>query len=215
MNDTTRLPKSKAGYGYKYTELSQINELLEQRGESYQQSTTRIDGVEYIITIKIFADGTKSEPIMGAQVIPVGALSGNKANPVQAYGAALTYARRYSLLMAYGLATEDDDAACLTQQPKPQQRQQRQEGSQGKATEIVSPTAEDVQNLAKEMSQNLDANIKKITAQQGQRISALLKEKNVFYTEVFKRYGINSANEMTYEQAEECIRDLESTPVQR
>jgi len=34
-------------------------------------------------------------------------------NPAQDYGSALTYARRYSLLLAFGLATADDDAASL------------------------------------------------------------------------------------------------------
>ena len=36
-------------------------------------------------------------------------------NPVQEYGSSLTYCRRYSLLMALGLATEDDDAASISQ----------------------------------------------------------------------------------------------------
>ena len=35
-------------------------------------------------------------------------------NPAQDYGSALTYARRYSLLLAFGLATADDDGAALT-----------------------------------------------------------------------------------------------------
>jgi hypothetical protein len=40
-------------------------------------------------------------------------------NPAQDYGSALTYARRYSLLLAFGLATADDDAAALNQtEPK-------------------------------------------------------------------------------------------------
>lgn len=33
-------------------------------------------------------------------------------------GSALTYARRYSLLLAYGLATEDDDGASLTKKKR-------------------------------------------------------------------------------------------------
>ena len=41
-------------------------------------------------------------------------LSG-KNNAAQEHGSALTYARRYSLLMAYGLATDDDDAESLNQ----------------------------------------------------------------------------------------------------
>jgi hypothetical protein len=39
-------------------------------------------------------------------------------NPAQDYGSALTYARRYSLLLAFGLATSDDDAATLTVKPR-------------------------------------------------------------------------------------------------
>ena len=41
-------------------------------------------------------------------------------NPVQAYGSSLTYCRRYSLLMALGLATEDDDGASLSEMTKEQ-----------------------------------------------------------------------------------------------
>ena len=38
----------------------------------------------------------------------------SRGNPIQAFGAAVTYARRYSLLAIYGLAAADDDADSLT-----------------------------------------------------------------------------------------------------
>lgn len=110
----TRLNKAKKGYGYQYTDLSQINELLEERGESYYQFLQQDDqGRDYVYTVKISVDGKESQPIRGARVVN-SALSGSKINEAQAMGAAITYARRYSLLMAYGLATTDDDAESLT-----------------------------------------------------------------------------------------------------
>ena len=44
----------------------------------------------------------------------VNATLSGKSNPAQEHGSALTYARRYSLLMAFGLATDDDDAESLS-----------------------------------------------------------------------------------------------------
>lgn len=148
MEERTRLAKSKTGYGYKYTELSQINEWLEQRGESYYQYTETFDGRDYIMTVKVKADGTESKPLRGCAILDSGVLSGGKANPAQQMGAATTYARRYSLLMVYGLATEDDDAECCTKQnQKTQQRLQQSRQPQG-TIEINSPTAADIQALA-------------------------------------------------------------------
>ena len=114
----TILKKEKEGYGYKYTELSQINEYLDSIGIRYKHSMGTDEKGDYIITTPII-EGKALEPIRGCR-IPEVVLSKNN-NPAQEYGAAVTYARRYSLLMAFGLATEDDDAECLTQkkaQPK-------------------------------------------------------------------------------------------------
>ena len=106
------LGKNSQGYGYKYTDLSAINAMLESIGEKYYQFTETDDnGNDYIYTVKIGADGKESKPIRGARIVNA-TLSG-KHNPAQEQGSALTYARRYSLLMAYGLATTDDDAASL------------------------------------------------------------------------------------------------------
>lgn len=114
---TTNLPKTKQGYGYKYTELSQINEYLEANKISYYQYVeTDESGTDYILTVPI-VDGKELPARRGCRIVNA-ALSG-KSNAAQEQGSAITYARRYSLLMAFGLATEDDDAQSLTRtEPK-------------------------------------------------------------------------------------------------
>jgi hypothetical protein len=103
--------KNKEGYGYKYTDISEIHRYLEENNMSYYQYIDRIDGDDYIMTVKII-NGEEKQPIRGSRVVQA-TLSGIK-NPAQEQGSALTYARRYSLLMAFGLATDDDDAQSLT-----------------------------------------------------------------------------------------------------
>ena len=102
--------KSGNNYSYQYIDIAQIHEYLEQNNMSYYQYIDRIDGDDYIMTVKII-DGEKQEPLRGSRVVDA-TLFGND-NPAQKQGSALTYARRYSLLMAFGLATEDDDANSL------------------------------------------------------------------------------------------------------
>lgn len=107
-----KLSKNSQGYGYKYTDISQIHDWLEEQGYQYQQYIEVIDGNDYVVTIPIM-DGEEQPPLRGCRV--VNAPLNGKSNPAQEQGAAITYARRYSLLMAFGLATTDDDTECLTQ----------------------------------------------------------------------------------------------------
>lgn len=65
----------------------------------------------------------------GPLVLPYG-------NSPQAAGSAITYARRYALVAALGLATEDDDGAAATQaaradRPRTQERRDRPAGASG------------------------------------------------------------------------------------
>ena len=108
----TTVTKNKQGYGYKYTDLAQIHEYLEMNGMKYIQFINRIDGDDYIFTKRFIEGKWEGEAIQGCRV--VNAVLSGKSNPAQEQGSALTYARRYSLLMAFGLATEDDDAESLT-----------------------------------------------------------------------------------------------------
>ena len=94
-------------YSYKYVDSAQNHEYLQSIGASYYQNIDRLEGDDYIMTVKII-DGKESQPLRGAKVVD--AKLNGVVNPAQEQGSALTYARRYSLLMAFGLATEDDDA---------------------------------------------------------------------------------------------------------
>ena len=113
------IAKKTEGYGYKYTELADINKYCMENAIRYWQEveTCEINQKDYIVTYLDYADGEKPEKHRGCQIVQA-TLSGIK-NPVQEYGSSLTYCRRYSLLMALGLATEDDDGASLTEQKEP------------------------------------------------------------------------------------------------
>ena len=108
----TKIKKNAQGYGYRFCDISAIHDYLEENGCCYYQYVEVIDGNDYIMTVPII-NGETQEPRRGCRV--VGASLNGKSNPAQEQGAAITYARRYSLLMAFGLATVDDDAECLTQ----------------------------------------------------------------------------------------------------
>lgn len=108
---STNIKKNSDGYGYKYTDLAEIHTYLETINARYYQYIERMDGDDYIYTVPII-DGEEKPARRGCRVVQA-TLSG-KSNPSQEQGSALTYARRYSLLMAFGLATTDDDAQLCT-----------------------------------------------------------------------------------------------------
>ena len=112
MNSVSKNKKADTGkYSYKYADIAQIHEFLASIGASYYQYIDRLEGDDYIMTVKII-DGKELPPIRGARVVDATLVGTN--NPAQQQGSAITYARRYSLLMAFGLATEDDDAQSLS-----------------------------------------------------------------------------------------------------
>ena len=106
------IKKNKEGYGYKYTELAEINKYCLENGITYYQEieTNELNLKDYIITY--VTENGQTTKHKGCQIVDA-VLSGIK-NPVQEYGSSLTYCRRYSLLLALGLATEDNDAQDLT-----------------------------------------------------------------------------------------------------
>lgn len=97
MNNKIIKNKS-TGYGYHYASLA---DFARQNVNIPQMVTKIVDGLEYVF----YKDG--EEWLQGARVIVE--FGGKNMNAAQAYGAALTYARRYTVALANGIATDDDD----------------------------------------------------------------------------------------------------------
>ena len=113
MAEEKTMPKivgnKSSGYNYKYTSLGdlvlagvelppmRVAVLVNNEGEPVIVNNQPVEYIEAQID---------NEWIRGARiVIP----SGNKMNEAQAYGSALTYARRYTALTILGIACDDDN----------------------------------------------------------------------------------------------------------
>lgn len=215
-------------YSYQYVDIAQIHEYLESENMSYYQYIDRIDNDDYIMTVRII-NGEEKPPLRGSRVVDA-TLFGND-NPAQKQGSALTYARRYSLLMAFGLATEDDDANSLN---KPAEPSINTKEDALKMTinfgKYKGKTLNDIQddesyldwlfynskdeNMVKAVSLITGWEIKtdeqlKATTQLLVTIKKLMSEKNMLPNELSEKYGKKS-NEMTDEELKEVINWLEN-----
>lgn len=221
------IAKKTEGYGYKYTELADINKYCEENGIRYWQEveTSEINQKDYIITFITKDDITTKH--RGCQIVQA-TLQGIK-NPVQEYGSSLTYCRRYSLLMALGLATEDDNGASLTQVKEATIEDAKNwKFSFGKYKDktMLQIAAEDedymkwyINNKASEYDkkcyelltgeklptdEELDTNIQLI-----HDINELERLTDTDHETMLNHFKVNSLNEMTVSQLEECKKILE------
>ena len=212
------IAKKTEGYGYKYTELADINKYCEDNNIRYYQEveTSEINQKDYIITYIV--SGDKVEKHRGCQIVEA-VLSGIK-NPVQEYGSSLTYCRRYSLLMALGLATEDDDGASLTQEPTKEEADNyvidfgKHKGK--KLTEVPKEYLEWM--LGNANNERIKKLIELATGikipdeeEQEQRINftneilRLADEKEIDLEEITTKFKVDGISDMTTEQMKKCI----------
>lgn len=106
-NKTKVVKNASKAYGYNYSSLA---DMVNDGVEIPKMRIKPIEGQDYVE----YFDGTEWQ--LGARVVVP---ANNKGmNEAQAYGAALTYARRYTTQMAEQVAC-DDDAKLETQAPKP------------------------------------------------------------------------------------------------
>lgn len=221
------IKKKTEGYGYKYTELADINKYCEENDIIYWQEieTNEINQKDYIITYLLRNNEVVKR--RGCQIVDA-VLQGIK-NPVQEYGSSLTYCRRYSLLMALGLATEDDDAASLTV---------KKEATQEDAEKWTFPFGKYKDRAMKEILKenrnyvdwyinnkaneydikcyellsgnkvlNEEESLEKIALLS--RLNDLVVETDADYEELLNQYGAKTNKELSIEQLKEAIKELE------
>lgn len=226
MERKNTIKKNKEGYGYTYTDITAINNYCMENGITYYQEveTCEINGKDYIITY--LTENEETKRYRGCEIVQA-TLQGIK-NPVQEYGSSLTYCRRYSLLMALGLATEDNDAQDLTISTiNTKEDALKMTINFGKYNGKTLNDIQDDEDYMDWLFHNTkDDTIKKavslITGWETKTddqmkeavkllttIKDLMSAKNIFSEELIKTFGKKS-NEMTNEELKEVIKWLES-----
>lgn len=94
-------PHFKSSYATLTSIREAVKKPLADNGLAVAQSPTMIDGKEVLVTTLMHSSGQWLRSYTSVKA--------EKTSP-QAYGAALTYARRYALAAITGVAVEDDDA---------------------------------------------------------------------------------------------------------
>lgn len=213
--------KNKDGYGYKYTDLSEIHRYLESINSRYIQKIERIEGDDYIFTKRCFDDKWEDEWLQGSRVVQA-TLSGIK-NPAQENGSALTYARRYSVLMAYGLCTDDDDAQSLSR-PIINNKQDAEEyvinfgKYTGKKMKELPETYltwlfentkdETIKTCCDYLMEHLTNDEAKERMELLNELNDIMLEKNVDRSKLYNHYKVSSDMELTTEQLRNAIERL-------
>ncbi len=132
---TSNNPHFRSKYAALDVCVDAVKDALNNEGIFLLQKTHECDHGVMVETIFIHESG---EQLSGGLLhVPA------SKNDAQGYGSALTYARRYSLLAACGIAPEDDDGnAASKQQPKISQAQiDAQRKSAAKALESATDVA--------------------------------------------------------------------------
>lgn len=102
MENTQLVANLSKGYNYKYASLGDIAK----QGYKIPKMKIQCEPLgERLIEYIYYYDDDTEQWVQGARVVIPDLKNGNEA---QKYGAAVTFARRFTTLMALGLATDDD-----------------------------------------------------------------------------------------------------------
>lgn len=225
-NQKADIPTKTGGkYSYQYIDIAQIHEYLEENNMRYIQQIKRIENDDYIMTKRYIENKWEDEWLQGSRVVQA-TLQGNN-NPAQEQGSALTYARRYSLLMAFGLATEDDDAVSLSKKKEPTQEDAenhvinfgKYKGK--KLSEVIEDNwyknylLNGDDEYIKKCIELLTGEVMPTKDEQEEilslmtKMNKLVQETKTDYEKLLSHYKVKSNSEMTLDQLKDAIKRLE------
>lgn len=135
------MTKSRGSYSYSYTPLDKIIEAVDKAakgtGITYTQYLKMEQGSLAISTIIMHESG---------QSINTGSVVLTATGTPQAIGSAITYARRYSLSLAFGVASDSDDDAGEAAEQRQQAPQRQPQSTQPRRQQAPQRTAQPAYN---------------------------------------------------------------------
>lgn len=145
QNELPTMPKNSKAYGYKYTDLDTITQIikpiLHKHNVGYLQSVGSENGAT-TLTTRIFSKG---EWIEDTAVLPI--ISSVKNNAAQTLGMSITYMRRYMLSAMLGITSDEDvDANNFVQNQQNNSASQKAK-PQLKGGESTAAEKQEIKNL--------------------------------------------------------------------
>ena len=205
--DFIPLAKNKQGYGYKYSTLDSVIEMLNNILPKYGLGFTQFpsnDGENYSLTTRIFHEsGEWMEDTIAFAMTEI-----SKANDTQKLGASITYFRRYTLSAIFGIASDEDvdgnisNIKATQSDERGQQKKQfyertdRGESKSGQQQQLVKIFSEELYNgIPLTVEEKINDSIKKM-------IDFKYKD-NMLFTEKSTAYIAQKAKTDSFASADE------------
>ena len=145
----------------------------------------------------------------------------DKIQSMQAYGSILTYAKRYSLSLALGLATEEDENIHEEEHPQPDTLINKTTTAEPKIIEPKTATPKTAPTNQEEVETHEEKSENKITESQKKYIINLLNRNNLkmeeLYQYILSTHGkiITSIDDLTKSEASRIIDALKNLTVEK
>lgn len=169
--ESAKKNKANPAFKSKYADLAAVIEAIEpvtKHGLWYRQHTHENENGVQVETFYIHTSGEQMSA--GTVFMPA------TKKDAQGFGSALTYARRYGLQTAFGLATEDDDgnAAVKASQGRQSEPETISDAQWTALVQLVENTGTDAGKLCQAYNA---ASLKDFTAEQFNQAKAILEKR--------------------------------------